>query len=65
MDLKSGRIYWPIADGEIATYAPLERDAKCEVAVIGWYQARDNFQQRGFSASRRTEQHNDFAAAYR
>src|SRR5438105_15476730 len=35
MDLKSGRIYWPIADGTIATYAPLERDVKCEVAVIG------------------------------
>ncbi|MBS0630306.1 MAG: FAD-dependent oxidoreductase [Verrucomicrobia bacterium] len=35
MDLLSPEPFWPRRDGLPATYAPLERDARCEVAIIG------------------------------
>src|SRR4051812_29477379 len=35
MDLLSPRPYWPIKDGLPASYPTLERDVRCEVAVIG------------------------------
>ena len=35
MDLQSGRPFWPLRDGLIASYPPLERDASADVAVIG------------------------------
>jgi glycine/D-amino acid oxidase-like deaminating enzyme len=35
MDLRTGAPYWPLADGLIAAYPPLERDDTCAVAIIG------------------------------
>jgi glycine/D-amino acid oxidase-like deaminating enzyme len=35
MDLVSGRPFWPIKNGLLATYPALITDATCEVAVIG------------------------------
>ena len=35
MDLLSSRPFWPLRDGLPATFPPLERDASCDVAVIG------------------------------
>ncbi len=35
MDLTSGCPFWPIRDGLIITYPPLEQDVSCDVAVIG------------------------------
>lgn len=35
MDLTSGCPFWPIKNGLIANYPPLEDDVSCEVAVIG------------------------------
>lgn len=35
MDLLSGAPFWPIRNGLLATYPPLQKDARCEVAVIG------------------------------
>ncbi len=35
MNLISDRPYWPMKDGLPASYPPLERDVRCEVAVIG------------------------------
>lgn len=35
MDLLSDRPYWPMKNGLPGTYPPLERDVRCEVAVIG------------------------------
>src|SRR5687768_7776873 len=35
MDLISGKPYWPIKNGLLATYPPLERSVSCDVAVIG------------------------------
>ena len=35
MDLTTGCPIWPIRDGLIANYPPLERDVTCDVAVIG------------------------------
>lgn len=35
MNLLSDQPYWPIKDGLPASYPPLERDVRCEVAVIG------------------------------
>jgi glycine/D-amino acid oxidase-like deaminating enzyme len=35
MDLTTGCPFWPIADGLIASYPPLERSVTCDVAIIG------------------------------
>jgi glycine/D-amino acid oxidase-like deaminating enzyme len=35
MDLLSGAPFWPIRDGLLATYPPLERSVRCDVAIIG------------------------------
>ncbi len=35
MDLTTGCPFWPIADGLLGTYPPLERDVTCDVAIIG------------------------------
>lgn len=35
MDLLSPEPFWPKRDGLPATYAPLERDTQCDVAIIG------------------------------
>jgi len=35
MELRSGAPFWPIADGLIAAYPPLERDETCDVAILG------------------------------
>lgn len=35
MDLVSGRPFWPLKNGLIATYPPLEENRECAVAVIG------------------------------
>ena len=35
MDLRSGASTWPIKNGLLATYPPLERDETCDVAIIG------------------------------
>lgn len=35
MDLLSPQPFWPIQNGLIATYPPLESDLRCDVAVIG------------------------------
>lgn len=35
MKLLSSRPFWPVRDGIPATYPPLDREVKCEVAVIG------------------------------
>lgn len=35
MDLKSGAPFFPIRDGLAFTYPPLERDQRCDVAVLG------------------------------
>jgi glycine/D-amino acid oxidase-like deaminating enzyme len=35
MDLLSCCPYWPLKDGLPASYPPLERNASCEVAIIG------------------------------
>ena len=35
MDLLSGAPFWPIKNGLLATYPPLEEDASCDVAIIG------------------------------
>ncbi|MDB6127661.1 MAG: FAD-dependent oxidoreductase [Verrucomicrobia bacterium] len=35
MRLLSSQPFWPIRDGLPATYPPLERDVRCEVAIIG------------------------------
>ena len=35
MDLTTGCPFWPISNGLLTSYPPLERDAKCDVAIIG------------------------------
>ncbi len=35
MDLSSGRPFWPIKNGLIASYPTLKRDEACDVAIIG------------------------------
>jgi len=35
MDLKSSHPFWPIKDGLVATYPPLEHDEECDVFVLG------------------------------
>lgn len=35
MDLTSGCAFWPIRDGLISTYPPLEETIACDVAIIG------------------------------
>jgi glycine/D-amino acid oxidase-like deaminating enzyme len=35
MDLRTGAPFWPTSDGLIAVYPPLERDERCDVAIIG------------------------------
>ena len=35
MDLKSGYPYWAVKNGLLRAFAPLDRDARCEVAVLG------------------------------
>ena len=35
MDLRTGAAFWPLKDGLIAAYPPLERNETCDVAVIG------------------------------
>ena len=35
MDLRTGAAFWPINDGLIGVYPPLERDERCDVAIIG------------------------------
>ena len=35
MDLKSSHPYWPIKNGLVATYPPLENDEECDVLVLG------------------------------
>lgn len=35
MDLLGGAPYWPIAAGIPAVYPPLDRDARCAVAIVG------------------------------
>src|SRR5690349_23228318 len=35
MDLLSGAPFWPVKNGLLATYPPLDRDVACDVAIIG------------------------------
>ena len=35
MDLRTGMAFWPIRNGLLAAYPPLERTESCEVAVVG------------------------------
>ncbi len=35
MDLKSGDLYWPHIAASTPRYAPLDRDLRCDVAVVG------------------------------
>ena len=35
MDLRSGSAFWPIRDGLVQTFPPLDTDVTCDVAVIG------------------------------
>jgi len=35
MDLKSGQPFWPIKNGPLGHYFPLDQDVDCEVAIIG------------------------------
>jgi glycine/D-amino acid oxidase-like deaminating enzyme len=35
MDLKSGQPFWPIKNGPLGHYFPLDQDADCEVAIVG------------------------------
>ena len=35
MDLRTGAAFWPVRNGLVAVYPPLERDERCDVAVIG------------------------------
>lgn len=35
MDLISGAPFWPVRNGLIATYPPLQRSVRCEVAIVG------------------------------
>jgi glycine/D-amino acid oxidase-like deaminating enzyme len=35
MDLKSGYPYWPVRNGLMHAFAPLQRDCRCDVLVIG------------------------------
>ena len=35
MDLKSGRPFWPIKNGSLGHYSPLDQDVNCEVAIVG------------------------------
>ncbi len=35
MDLRTGPAFWPRKNGLIAVYPPLERDERCDVAIIG------------------------------
>jgi glycerol-3-phosphate dehydrogenase len=35
MKLRSGSAYWPIKNGLLATYPPLEQNETCDVAIIG------------------------------
>ena len=35
MDLRTGAAFWPLRNGLIAVYPPLERDERCDVAIIG------------------------------
>ena len=35
MDLRTGMAFWPIRNGLIAAYPPLERSESCDVAVVG------------------------------
>lgn len=35
MDLKSGYPFWPIRNGLMHAFPPLERDASCDVAIVG------------------------------
>ena len=35
MDLRTGAAFWPLKNGLIAAYPPLERNERCDVAVIG------------------------------
>ena len=35
MDLKSGYPYWAVKNGLMATFPALQRDVRCDVAIIG------------------------------
>jgi len=35
MDLQSGRPFWPIKNGPLGHYFPLDQDVDCEVAIVG------------------------------
>jgi glycine/D-amino acid oxidase-like deaminating enzyme len=35
MDLRSGQCFWPLKNGLLAVYPPLEADASCGVAIVG------------------------------
>ena len=35
MDLKSGYPYWAVKNGLMATFPALQRDLRCDVAIIG------------------------------
>lgn len=35
MDLRTGAAFWPIKNGLISVYPPLERDETCDVAIVG------------------------------
>ena len=35
MDLKSGHPFWPIKNGLLGHYFPLNQDVDCEVAIVG------------------------------
>jgi glycine/D-amino acid oxidase-like deaminating enzyme len=35
MDLRSGTAYWPLKNGLLATYPPLEENQTCDVAILG------------------------------
>ena len=35
MDLRTGAAFWPLKNGLIGVYPPLERSETCDVAVIG------------------------------
>ena len=35
MDLRTGAAFWPIKNGLIGVYPALERDERCDVAIVG------------------------------
>lgn len=45
MDLRTGAAFWPLKSGLIGVYPPLDRDERCESAVLGagpWSSRHEN-----------------------